>query len=258
MAGKQAGLLTIIAMWLAGVTQAAAMDVTIDIEGEFREATTEQETVAELLEELQIEFSALDRIFPPPTALVTPGSFVVIRRAQVVEELPVRSIPPATQFRLDEALPPGATAILRPGTVGEVREVVVTYPADDPDGLDPERHLVVLTAPEDRLVSIGAADSDAAPLMISRGAMAVRATAYCPGGGAGPRTATGLPATYGVVAVDPHFVPLGAHVYIERYGHAIAADTGGAIKGRIIDVCYDSTSTARAFGRRTVTARILD
>ena len=42
------------------------------------------------------------------------------------------------------------------------------------------------------------------------------------------------------------------------YGEAIAADTGGAIKGNIIDICVNSNAEAYRFGRRTVNVYILD
>jgi 3D (Asp-Asp-Asp) domain-containing protein len=71
------------------------------------------------------------------------------------------------------------------------------------------------------------------------------------------RTATGLRAGYGVVAVDPRVIPLRSLVYVEGYGFAIAADTGGAIKGNRIDLCYDSRSTALRFGRKRVRVHIL-
>ena len=33
-------------------------------------------------------------------------------------------------------------------------------------------------------------------------------------------------------------IPLGTKVYVEGYGYAVAADTGGAIKGNKIDVFF--------------------
>ncbi|MBI3287652.1 MAG: DUF348 domain-containing protein [Chloroflexi bacterium] len=52
-------------------------------------------------------------------------------------------------------------------------------------------------------------------------------------------TRTGIRATRGVVAVDPRAIRLGSLVYVPGYGTALAADTGGAIKGRRIDLAYD-------------------
>ena len=89
--------------------------------------------------------------------------------------------------------------------------------------------------------------------------MSMEATAYLPsdGGGSGI-TAMGIPATYGVVAVDPSVIPLGTRVYIPGYGEAIAADTGGAIYGYRIDLCMESYAEAMDFGRRVVTVYVLD
>jgi 3D (Asp-Asp-Asp) domain-containing protein len=61
-----------------------------------------------------------------------------------------------------------------------------------------------------------------------------------------------------VVAVDPKFIPLGTRLYVDGYGHAVAGDTGGAIKGAKIDLGFDSNAEAIRFGRRKVTVRILD
>ena len=89
--------------------------------------------------------------------------------------------------------------------------------------------------------------------------MSMEATAYLPadGNGAGI-TATGVRATYGVVAVDPRIIPLGSKVYIPGYGVALAADTGGAIRGYRIDLCMESYSQAMQFGRRNVTVYVLE
>lgn len=89
--------------------------------------------------------------------------------------------------------------------------------------------------------------------------MAMEATAYLPTDGDGACiTALGIPATYGVVAVDPSIIPLGSRVYIPGYGMAIAADTGGAIVGYCIDLCMESYAEAMNFGRRVVTVYVLD
>jgi len=91
--------------------------------------------------------------------------------------------------------------------------------------------------------------------------LTMQASAYTPyrsGGGTGSgRTANGWPAGYGLVAVDPRIIALGTILYVEGYGMAIAADTGRAIKGHKIDLCYYSRADAIRFGRRTVKVHIL-
>lgn len=69
-------------------------------------------------------------------------------------------------------------------------------------------------------------------------------------------TASGLPVGVGIIAVDPTVIPLGTRVFVPGYGPAVAADTGSAIKGHIIDLWMPSIELARAWGRRTVTITI--
>ena len=52
-------------------------------------------------------------------------------------------------------------------------------------------------------------------------------------------TAVGWDMRKGIVAVDPRLVNLFQEVYVPGYGFGVAADTGGAIKGRRIDLGYD-------------------
>lgn len=66
--------------------------------------------------------------------------------------------------------------------------------------------------------------------------------AHCPG--CDETTAIGLMAGKGVIAVDPTVIKLRSKVYIPGYGVAVAGDTGGAIKGNIIDLGFDNARTA--------------
>ena len=61
-----------------------------------------------------------------------------------------------------------------------------------------------------------------------------------------------------VIAVDPSVIPLGSKVYVEGYGYATAADTGGAIKGNKIDVFIPSHDQAMQWGRKTVEVQVLN
>jgi 3D (Asp-Asp-Asp) domain-containing protein len=70
----------------------------------------------------------------------------------------------------------------------------------------------------------------------------------------GNRTATGIWPYPGVVAVDPRVIPLGSTVWIAGYGEHLAADTGGAIKGFMLDRFVPSYREAITFGRRVLEA----
>ena len=88
--------------------------------------------------------------------------------------------------------------------------------------------------------------------------LVMEATAYTPfDDGQSGLTASGIPARQGIVSVDPRVIPLGTRVYVMGYGPALAADTGGAIKGARIDLCIEDYNEAIRFGRRTVEVYIL-
>ncbi|PAK39122.1 peptidoglycan-binding protein [Bacillus licheniformis] len=92
--------------------------------------------------------------------------------------------------------------------------------------------------------------------------LTVTATAYTANdGGMTGVTATGIDLKANknakVIAVDPKVIPLGSKVYVEGYGEATAADTGGAIKGNKIDVFVPSKSAAKNWGVKTVKVKVL-
>lgn len=93
------------------------------------------------------------------------------------------------------------------------------------------------------------ADGAAASAGPGERTLTVTMTAYTLRG----NTATGLPTSWGIVAVDPNVIPLGTKMTIPGYGDAIAADTGSAVRGATIDVWVPDNAAAKAFGRRTVT-----
>ena len=82
------------------------------------------------------------------------------------------------------------------------------------------------------------------------------ATAYCLKG----RTASGAHAVEGMIAADPRVLPLGTIVHLRagKYtGQYTVTDTGGRIKGRVIDVYLPNHREAMTFGRRQVKIKVL-
>jgi 3D (Asp-Asp-Asp) domain-containing protein len=82
------------------------------------------------------------------------------------------------------------------------------------------------------------------------------ATAYSLRG----RTASGRFVTRGLIAADRRVLPIGTRVRIEAgsySGEYLVADTGGAVRGRKIDIWVPNTGEAMKFGRRPVKLTIL-
>jgi len=82
------------------------------------------------------------------------------------------------------------------------------------------------------------------------------ATAYSLHG----RTASGAVTTSGMIAADPRVLPIGSPVRIEAgtySGEYVVADTGGAVRGKRIDIWTPSSREAMRFGRRTVKLTVL-
>ncbi|RIW38402.1 LysM peptidoglycan-binding domain-containing protein [Bacillus salacetis] len=101
------------------------------------------------------------------------------------------------------------------------------------------------------------------PTQEAANAVTVKATAYtanCEGCSGVTKTGVDLNANPDakVIAVDPSVIPLGTEVYVEGYGYATAQDTGGAIKGKKIDVFIPDRQDAVDWGVRSVKVTILD
>lgn len=88
------------------------------------------------------------------------------------------------------------------------------------------------------------------------------ATAYSCEGYIG-HTYSGTVARVGAIAVDPSVIPLGTRLYIVTndgryiYGHCVAEDIGGSIKGNKVDLYFDTIAECWQFGVRTCTVYVL-
>jgi 3D (Asp-Asp-Asp) domain-containing protein len=181
---------------------------------------------------------------------------------EVKEVVQREPIPYPTLRKSSSELRSGSSKTVRAGINGEKQ---VTFRISYKDGVEVRREAVstkTIKNPVPEVVAVGSRTTLASRGYLSgRKMIVMSATGYSPSpseNGGSSRTATGLKIGHGIVAVDPRFIPLGTRLYIEGYGHAVAGDTGGAIKGNRIDLGHDTVSASNAFGRKRVKVYILD
>jgi 3D (Asp-Asp-Asp) domain-containing protein len=198
-------------------------------------------------------------------AAVTPIVHITWHRDGLLtwERVERRAVEPQTVHQLSINLVPGRSAVLAAGRAG-VREQLVRY--GQRDGGPVHRSVVwscVIRAPQPRIVAEGIGGSALSNFAahginrmayMARSALLMLATAYTADSAGGDgMTAIGRRAGFGIVAVDPRVIPLGARLFIPGYGFAVAGDTGGDIVGHRIDLGFDTQRDAMLFGRRSVT-----
>ncbi len=182
-------------------------------------------------------------------------------------ERTIEIVPFEIEYIEVEHLDPLVEEIIVYGLDG-TNEIIHTKSMYGTDVVEETTESIVLIEPTTQVVNIGAENkiSTEEGFLPYSEVLYMNASAYTPGfestgknpGDAGyGKTATGAIATKGIVAVDPRVIPLGTKLYIENYGIAIAADTGGAIKGNKIDLCYESVNEALSFGRRNINVYVL-
>ena len=237
-------------------------NVSVLVDGDAHAEQSASRTVADFLKEQSIKLSPLDRVSPSPKTPLTNNLHIVvtrIRREEVIERVPV---PFSVKQKYTSALAVGTKKVLTPGKNGErVKKFLHIY-KDDVRVQRTKTADRSASVPRPQIEQVGTRGMTLASRGFFEGRRVVEmtATGYGPGenGRWGNQTASGLKPGFGVVAVDPRFIPLGTRLYIEGYGYAVAGDTGGAIKGSRIDLGFDNYDRAQAVGRRKVRVLILN
>jgi 3D (Asp-Asp-Asp) domain-containing protein len=238
-----------------------AHQVTFDFYGEPKEVWSTAHTVEGFLAERGISLGKADVVTPELSTEVKDSNKIEvthIRYETVKEEFIVDH---QTIRKEDSSMLQGQEKIVVEGNDGKgVHLFHVTYT----NGVETKRKLVATEVIEEKRNKVVAAGTKAS---VSRGSYVfapgkvlenVILTAYAAGPdhtGKSPgdpqygMTRSGTQVKEGrTIAVDPNVIPLGTWVYIEGIGLRRAEDTGGAVKGKKIDVYYDSDATAKSFG----------
>ncbi len=253
-------------------------------------AVTPKMTVGQALAAMGISLAVLDRVTPEASVLARDGLKARVTRISADLRTSKRAIPAELRYQPTTKLRAGAKSTLQEAKSGtlEITERVWTR-----DGKVTKREFVsqrVTAQPQHKIIALGVnthlLPSNVRPsrryarALSYRGgsprdrmlapadprtfaavkSLTVLATGYSagPAGGAvGNWTATGVRCTRGAVAVDPRLIPLGSKLYVEGYGYGFACDVGGAIKGKHIDLAFDSPGAAMRHGKKQVKVWIL-
>lgn len=173
-------------------------------------------------------------------------------------------IPYTTLRKTSTTLRSGSSRTVQNGAKGEKEVVFRVYTLADGTELNKEKISArVVKQPTQEIIEIGKrAQLPSRGYFAGRKMVTMVPTIYDPFncGGDGKGIAyLGIKARFGVVAVDPRFIPLGTRLYVQDYGYAIAADIGGKIKGNRIDLCYtDLKQVRKIVSFRPIKVWILD
>ena len=202
-----------------------------------------------------------------------PNDVIQVVRVEKVTDVVEAATNFAVETRKDKNLLKGKEKVVQEGKQGSIKR---TYEIISENGKQVARILKgeeVISEPAKKVVAVGTkvvtasvsrgtsnSDSSSEPDGKEFYVSATAYTAYC--NGCSGITATGIDLRSNphlkVIAVDPRVIPLGSKVWVEGYGHAVAGDTGGAIKGMKIDLFMPTTDQAFGFGRKQVRIKVLD
>ncbi len=231
-----------------------SIPVTVRVDGHTLRTRTHRDRVGEVLADSGIILSGQDYTLPPLEATLGDGAEIRVVRVSesvIVEQSP---IPFDTVWRPDPDMELDHRGLTQEGKPGVLeRRIRLRYE----DGQIVDRRVEgesVVLSPTNRVMGYGT-KVVVRQLQTSSGVVeywrsfSMLATSYSAStAGVSPDsphygyTATGLKMRDGIVAVDPNYIELGTQVYVPGYGVGLAADTGGAIKGKRIDLGYSDAN----------------
>jgi 3D (Asp-Asp-Asp) domain-containing protein/uncharacterized protein YabE (DUF348 family) len=248
----------------------AAVTVTLVVDDIPQTVRTTADTIGSMLKREHVAFDRHDQLSPAPSETIANEQTIHLDHVNSWVETARHAIAPPVKHRMSWNLALGRTKVVQRGAPG-IREISYLVTRKSADRSHTKRSILVeriLRQPRTRVVAAGIGEYSALAALAKRGfdgtisfakaAITMVATAYTANcSGCSGTTASGQHAGHGIVAVDPRVIPLGSHLYIPGYGHAIAGDTGGAIRGNRVDLGFNNDADAMQFGRRPVTVYVL-
>ena len=204
--------------------------------------STGARTVGELADLMHLELTDEQRKNVDPDAVITEDTTVSVDAVTYGTVNVTEAIPFETRYVDVQTIPRGSTRVDQAGQNGvRTYEYQITYL----NGVEMDRALAreyVSQNPTEQVITRGVGGTLTVGGKTYNYSYYIdcRATVYTGGG----TTASGMPASERCIAVDPRVIPLGTQVYISGsycdVGFRTAADTGGSIKGNIIDIYFET------------------
>jgi uncharacterized protein YabE (DUF348 family) len=236
------------------ITIERSKPVTVRVDGRTTRTRTHRDRVGAVLADLGIVLTGQDYTRPPLDASLGDDATVeVIRVGErfLIEQEP---IPFESEWRPDPDLEIDNERLLQEGSPG-VRERRVRVRYENGQEISRTLENVYVAVPPTTKVQGYGTKIVVRSLSTSSGSVEywrrirMLATSYSAGtSGVSAsrdwygRTATAMRMRKGIVAVDPRVIDLGTEVYVPGYGLGLAGDTGGAIKGKRIDLGFDDSN----------------
>lgn len=257
------------------ITIKRAVPISINEGGVVKAIETVATTVSDMLKEQEMSLGSKDSINPGISQKITPNMVVNITRITEKLETVSEAISFGVVKTVDKSLKAGESKVVNEGTNGRKEMVFKTVYQNGVQVSKTKVEEKIACKPVKKVIASGEKKPKPKTVAASRGGramsyskvMTMTATSYSqapydPTGG-GSITASGTrvkrdPSGVSTVAVDPRVIPLGTKLYVEGYGHAIAADTGGAVKGNKIDLYFNPGSEYKNWGKRTVKVYVLE
>jgi resuscitation-promoting factor RpfB len=233
--------------------------VELAADGHALRTRTRGRTVADVLGQQSVSLVGSDFVQPPESTPIQEGTGIRVTRVAEARIIEQQTIPFETVWQADKDIEIDQQRLDQDGAEGLTqRRIEVVYH----DGKESARRLDsewVQNEPKTKILTYGTQivphelQTENGPLTYWR-KVRMLATSYSPAtSGSGklpshPRygiTFSGIPVKKGIVAVDPKVVALRSDLYVPGYGSAMAADTGGSVKGRHIDLGYSDDDLVR-------------
>jgi uncharacterized protein YabE (DUF348 family) len=227
-----------------------SVPVLITLDGAEIAARVRTQTVAEALIEAGFALVGEDYSIPAPEApLPADGRLRIVRVTEDVD-VTYSEIPFSTIYRQDPEMVLDEQRVVQTGIAGIAEHRTRTRYEDGIAVSQVDDPVRTVQQPVAQVIAYGTKivtrtlETPDGPLEYWR-VIPMLATSYTPATSSKPPdapnygiAATGIPVTKGIVAVDPEVIPYSTYVYVPGYGIGLAADTGGAVNGRRIDLGY--------------------